>query len=78
VRVHADTDNAPFDVNEGMKLELGSTGKTTNAGSLPRRHCTNSMTSCRPLDTGARELRDTQAPTPSPLGCTNTGCRPRP
>jgi membrane peptidoglycan carboxypeptidase len=27
VRVHADTRNAPFDVNSGMKLELGSTAK---------------------------------------------------
>jgi membrane peptidoglycan carboxypeptidase len=27
VRVRADTDDAPFDVNEGMKLELGSTAK---------------------------------------------------
>ncbi|HJS22118.1 MAG TPA: transglycosylase domain-containing protein, partial [Steroidobacteraceae bacterium] len=27
VRVHADTRNAPFDVNAGMKLELGSTAK---------------------------------------------------
>jgi membrane peptidoglycan carboxypeptidase len=27
VRVHADTRNAPFDINSGMKLELGSTAK---------------------------------------------------
>jgi membrane peptidoglycan carboxypeptidase len=27
LRVHADTLNGPFDVNEGMKLELGSTAK---------------------------------------------------
>ncbi len=27
VRVHTDTLNAPFDVNDGMKLELGSTAK---------------------------------------------------
>ena len=32
VRVHADTRDAPFDVNEGMKLELGSTAKLRTLG----------------------------------------------
>jgi len=60
VRVHADTDNAPFDVNEGMKLELGSTAKLRTLA-----HYLDVIAQLydelSPLDTGARELRDTQA-----------------
>jgi hypothetical protein len=60
VRVHADTDNAPFDVNEGMKLELGSTAKLRTLA-----HYLDVMAQLydelSPLDTGALELRAAQA-----------------
>ena len=60
VRVHADTDDAPFDVNEGMKLELGSTAKLRTLA-----HYLDVMAQLydelSPVDTAALERREAQA-----------------
>jgi membrane peptidoglycan carboxypeptidase len=59
VRVHADAGDAPFDVNEGMKLELGSTAKLRTLA-----HYLEVMAQLHdelsPLDTVALERRAVQ------------------
>ena len=63
VRVRADTDDAPFDVNEGMKLELGSTAKLRTLA-----HYLEVMAELHdelsPLGTAALESRAAQAREP--------------
>jgi membrane peptidoglycan carboxypeptidase len=60
VRVRSDTRESPFEMNEGMKLELGSTAKLRTLA-----HYLDVMAQLydelSPLDTGALEHRDGQA-----------------
>lgn len=63
VRVHADTRNAPFDINTGMKLELGSTAKL-RALAHYLEVVTQLYDELSPLDAAALERRAAQARDP--------------